>query len=222
MLSLYRSISLITIPVYYIPMLEENNSEEEKTSLERVRGFFWEVLGFIWDLVKTAAIVAVIAFIIRFFLVEPFIVQGSSMEPSLHNLDYLLIEKVSDNFKDGYVRGSVVVFHPPSQPRQNFIKRIVGLPNEQVFIRNNQVLIQNQENPQGFILPEEYLLADTVTEGTIEANLGPSDYYLLGDNRANSKDSRSFGPISRNQIVGKTWITIYSQTGPHLIEAPSY
>ena len=197
-------------------MSEENNSGEEKSSFDRISTFFWEVLGFIWDLVKTAAIVAVIAFIIRFFLVEPFIVQGSSMEPSFHNLDYLLIEKVSDHLKNGYARGSVIVFHPPGQPRQNFIKRVVGLPNEQLFIRNNQVLVQNQDNPQGFVLAEDYLLPDTVTEGTIEVSLGANDYYLLGDNRANSKDSRSFGQISKKEIIGQVWITIYSQTGPHL------
>ncbi len=202
--------------------MEENNSEEEKSFLDQLSSFGLEALRFLWDLIKTAAIVAVIAFVIRFFVVEPFIVQGSSMEPSFHNLDYLIIEKVTDNLKGGYSRGDVVVFHPPNQPRQNFIKRVIGLPGEMVFIGNSQVMIQNQANPKGFVLPEDYLAVGTETEGTIKTNLGFDQYYLLGDNRANSKDSRSFGPIDKIKIVGRAWITIYSQDGPHLIELPSY
>jgi len=203
-------------------MLERDNSEEKKVFLDRLSTFLREVLGFVWDLAKTAIIIAVVAFTIRYFLVEPFIVQGSSMESNFHNLDYLLVEKISDNLHNGYPRGSVVIFHPPGLPHQNYIKRIIGLPNEQIFIRNNQIIIQNQENPKGFALPENYLSPGTITEGTIKVKLGPDEYYVFGDNRANSKDSRSFGPIKKSEIIGKAWATIYSPAGPHLIRVPSY
>lgn len=198
------------------------NNETKKSPIESLFSFVVVFLRFIWDLLKTAIIVAVIAFIIRYFLLEPFIVQGSSMEPSLHNLDYLLIEKVTDDFKDNYPRGSIVVFHPPDQPRQNYIKRVIGLPGEKLFIKEDQIIVQNQQNPQGFILNENYLPEDATTEGTIEAQLSADQYYLLGDNRDNSKDSRSFGPVKENQIIGRAWLKVFSTTGPSMITSPVY
>jgi signal peptidase I len=197
-------------------------SEDQESFLDQLVSGLLKILGFIWDLIKTAIIVAAIAFFIRFFLVEPFIVQGSSMEPNFHNLDYLLVEKVSEHFKDNYPRGSVVIFHPPGQPNQNFIKRIVGLPGEMIFIRNNQIIIQNQQYPKGVILGENYLPNNVKTEGTLKVQLGTDQYYLLGDNRPNSKDSRSFGPINKDQIIGRSWLAIYSKAGPHLTIIPEY
>jgi len=200
----------------------DQRNPEQQTSPESSKKWLGNTLGFIWDLAKTIIIVAVAAFVIRFFFIEPFIVQGSSMEPSFHNLDYLLIEKVSDNIGDGFQRGSVVVFHPPGQPNQNYIKRIVGLPGENVYIRNNQVLIQNQDNSKGWVLPEPYLAPDAVTEGTINQKLETNEYFLLGDNRANSKDSRSFGKVNKDQIIGRAWVAAYSEAGPHKIALPQY
>ena len=200
--------------------LEE--SENQESFLDQLSSGTLKVLAFLWDLIKTAVIVAAIAFFIRFFLVEPFIVQGSSMEPNFHNLDYLLVEKVSEHLKGDYPRGSVVVFHPPDQPQQNFIKRVVGLPGEMVFIRNNQIIIQNQQYPKGAILEENYLPADIETEGTIKVQLAADQYYLLGDNRPNSKDSRSFGQVNKDQIIGRSWLAIYSKAGPHLTALPEY
>ncbi len=199
-----------------------SSGSEEVNWLEKLANLASSILIFIWDLAKTALIVAIIAFSVRYFLIEPFIVQGASMEPNFHNLDYLLIEKVDNYLKDDFERGSVVIFHPPSSPSQNYIKRIIGLPNEEIFIRNNQVMIQNKEHPQGFILKENYLKPNTKTEGTIKVKLNNDEYYLMGDNRDNSKDSRSFGPVPEKNIIGTAWLAVYSPTGPKFIKQPSY
>ena len=195
---------------------------EKSDWLEKLANFASSILIFIWDLFKTALIVAIIAFSVRYFLIEPFIVQGASMEPNFHNLDYLLVEKVDNYLKDDFERGSVVIFHPPNNPSQNYIKRIIGLPNEEVFIRNNQVIIQNKKHPQGFVLKENYLKPDTNTEGTVKVELNNDEYYLMGDNRDNSKDSRSFGPVPEKNIIGTAWLAVYSTAGPKLIKQPSY
>jgi len=200
----------------------DNKDRKEKTAIGSLYSGIISILSFFWDLIKTALVVAIIAIIIRLFLIEPFIVQGSSMEPNLYNYDYLLIEKISDNFKDNYQRGSVIVFHPPNQPGQNYIKRVVGLPGEEIFIRDSQVVVQNSQNPKGFTLEENYLETDETTEGSISIKLGPDQYYLLGDNRENSKDSRSFGPVSKDSIIGRAWIKAISKTGAEVISLPNY
>lgn len=194
----------------------------KQSPVDKIYSTIISILTFLWDLIKTAIIVVIIALVIRFFLIEPFIVQGSSMEPNFHNFDYLLIEKVSHRFNDSYQRGSVVVFHPPDQPSQNYIKRVIALPNEEVFIRNNSVIIQNQNNPKGFTLSEPYLAEDEFTDGTHSEKLGPDEYYLMGDNRDNSKDSRTFGPINENEIIGRAWIKVISTTGTEIVPLPQY
>jgi signal peptidase I len=194
----------------------------DQTPIDKIYQTVISILTFLWDLIKTAIVVVIIAVIIRFFLIEPFIVQGSSMEPNFHNYDYLLIEKISDNFKESYQRGSVVVFHPPDQPSQNYIKRIIALPNEQIHIKNNTIIIQNENNPKGFVLNEPYLSTDEITDGSYSVKLRNNEYYLLGDNRDNSKDSRTFGPIKKDQIIGKAWIKAISSTGVEIIANPEY
>ncbi len=205
---------------------EKNKQDQENnrsiSTIDSLYSGVISILSFFWDLIKTALVVAIIAIVIRLFLIEPFIVQGSSMEPNYHNYDYLLIEKISDNFKNHYQRGSVVVFHPPNQPDQNYIKRVVGLPGEEVFIRDNQIVVQNENNPKGFILEENYLEKDEKTEGSISVKLNSDQYYLLGDNRDNSKDSRSFGPVGEDTIIGKAWIKAISKTGTEIIDLPNY
>jgi signal peptidase I len=202
--------------------MDKENNKKSNSAIDTLYSSIISILYFLWDLIKTALIVALIAFIIRWFLIEPFIVQGSSMEPNFHNYDYLLIEKVSDEFKQGYQRGAVVVFHPPGEKNQNYIKRIIGLPGEEVFIRDNKVVIQNQINPKGFTLDEPYLDPEEITQGEHSIQLEDNQYYLLGDNRDNSKDSRTFGPVNENQIIGKACLKLVSTTGAEIIDTPDY
>lgn len=127
------------------------------------------------------------------------------MEPNFHDFEYLVIDEVSFRFRVPE-RGEVVVFHNPDNTREYFIKRIIGLPGEKVQIRNSQITIFNAEHPDGFILDEFYLPDGLVTSGRFEENIPDDMYYVLGDNRPASHDSRVFGPIGAKLVVGRIWV----------------
>jgi signal peptidase I len=138
---------------------------------------------------------------IRFFLFEPFLVKGLSMEPNFHNFDYLIIDKLSYSLRSPQ-RGEVVVFKPPFDDHVYYIKRIIGLPLERVVIEESKITIFNKEHPEGFVLNENYV-KNHYTSGRIEVNLGQNEYFVLGDNREVSYDSRKWGPVRRERIVGR-------------------
>jgi len=167
--------------------------------------FLKSFLKFFWDIVKVTVVALVLAGLVRYFLVQPFFVEGSSMEPNFESGEYLLIDEISYYFKP-IERGEVVVFHYPLDTSKYYIKRIVGLPGETVEVKNNKVIIYNDKNPDGFALVEDYLLENLVTEGGLKQKLGQDEYFVLGDNRAVSSDSRRWGTLPKNDIVGRVWI----------------
>lgn len=160
-------------------------------------------LLFFWELVKIAAICLAIVLPIRYFLIEPFYVQGASMEPNFYNSDYLLIDKLSFYFRLPH-RGDIVVFHNPRNRGEYFIKRVIGLPGEKVIIKVGDVYIGTVDDDHR--LAESYLSNNLETSGNIDVDLGNNEYYLLGDNRPASLDSRSFGPVAKTELVGRVWI----------------
>jgi len=161
-------------------------------------------LIFVWELTKIVAISLAIILPVRYFLIQPFYVKGASMEPNFHDREYLIIDEISYRFNNPE-RGQVIVFRYPRNPQEYYIKRVVGLPGEQVLIKDGTVSIFNDEHPDGFMLDEEYLPADLTTANNTEEKIliGENEYYVLGDNRNASSDSRSFGPIDRSYITGK-------------------
>ncbi len=160
---------------------------------------------FLWEIVKIAVLALVIILPIRYFIAQPFFVKGASMEPSFEDGDYLIINEISYRFSSPQ-RGEVVVFRFPEDPKQFFIKRIIGLSEETVEIGNNQVKIFNEQNPTGLILDESnYLDPSQTTEGNIRMRLSENEYFVLGDNRLHSSDSRRWGALNRHFIIGKTF-----------------
>jgi len=159
---------------------------------------------FVWEIVKVALISALIILPIRYFLIQPFFVKGSSMEPNFHDKQYLIIDEISYRFKAPQ-RGQVIVFRYPRDPQEYFIKRIIGLPGEQVQIKDGKVVIYNSTHTNGLILDEKYLPASFVTDNQDDSKftVGPNEYYVLGDNRSASKDSRYFGAVNDSFVTGK-------------------
>lgn len=139
----------------------------------------------------------------RLYLVEPFYVEGKAMEPSYYEGDYLLLNKFNKN----YQRGEVVIALNPNDTRQYLLKRVIGLPGEKIQLKGGEVVVFNAEYPNGHKLAESYLSPETKTFGVNEnvVTLGQNEYYLLGDNRNASKDSRSLGPVSSEYFNGKLW-----------------
>ena len=171
-----------------------------------------DFLYFLWDLVKTGAIVFAVAFSIRYFLIQPFIVEGSSMMPNYVDKEYLLAEKL-DYFIGSPKRGDVVIFKYPNNPSVNFIKRVIGLPGETIQIQDSVITVINSGNSNGVALQEGAYLSSTVktltdSKGQYTVTFADGEYFVLGDNREHSSDSREWGVLPRENIIGRAWLTL--------------
>jgi len=195
-------------------MFENNNSEFEND------GSVYQGVGsFIWEIVKIFILALVIIVPIRVFLFQPFFVQGASMEPNFEDSQYLIITELGYKetnirigqqqiFKAGAFknidRQTVVVFRYPLDESKFFIKRIIGLPGEKVEVKNGQVRIYNSQNPNGFVLDESRYLSPSVeTSGDVSMTIKSDEYFVMGDNRRYSSDSRVWGPVKQADIMGK-------------------
>ena len=173
--------------------------------LEDDLSFGKQAVVFVWEIFKVVVISLAIIVPVRYFLIKPFYVKGASMEPNFYDHEYLIINEISYWLGEPE-RGDVVVFRYPFDPSQYFIKRVIGLPGETIKISGGKIVVINQEFPESQDLTEDYLLPAMKTLGEVEVTLGEDEYYLLGDNRIASLDSRAFGPVKRNYIVGKTFL----------------
>lgn len=156
------------------------------------------------EILQTAFISFGIFLFVYIFLVQPHRVQGVSMHPSFENEELLLTEKVSYRFSAPN-RGDVIVFEAPIERKADFIKRIIGIPGDTVKIGDGNVYINSVK------LDENYIMG--TTEGDKTLALGESEYFVLGDNRTASSDSRVFGPIKKKTIRGKVWVVYWPLIG---------
>ncbi|HEX9503006.1 MAG TPA: signal peptidase I [Patescibacteria group bacterium] len=193
-------------------------------------GSFAATWLFIWDFLKIVLIALVIIVPIRYFVFQPYIVSGSSMEPNFRNAQYLIVDKLTYHFRQP-VRGEVIVMHYPRDPKQDFIKRIIGLPGEKIQIDNGKITIFNASHPQGVALDEKYLPNQGLTYtqdpiivgGSKTLTLSSDQYFMMGDNRLASSDSRSWGPLPKSDIVGRTLIRVLPLTDFKVFtQSPAY
>lgn len=182
-----------------------------------MRKFFASLL----EVLEIAVIAVAAVFIVRTFLVQPFLVDGTSMVPTFSNGDYVLTDELTYRIRPPE-RGEVVVFHEVGDPSTYLIKRIIGLPGETVIVNNNTVTIENKQDPTGFVLNESYLPSTTVTSGDGTWTLSSSSYFMMGDNRAVSYDSRSWGPLPAQNIVGLVRFRLWPLNAMQIFTAPQY
>lgn len=180
----------------------------------------WQAISeFFWEMVRVAIISLAIILPVRYFLIQPFYVKGASMEPNFFDHEYLIIDEISYRFNHPE-RGDIVVFKYPKDPKQYFIKRVVGKPGEKIEIQDGGVYIN------GTKLNEAYLPGEVETvlplRGYGEVTLGSDEYFLLGDNRSQSLDSRIFGPVKRDFIIGRTWIRGWPFNRVTVFNTPEY
>jgi len=163
-------------------------------------------LDFSFETIRVVIVSLIIIFVVRSFVIQPFFVKGSSMEPNFQDGNYLIVNEIGYRLEEPE-RGDVIVFHYPNDPSEYYIKRVIGLPGETVEIKDGKVKIFNKENPQGFLLDEsKYLASSVVTTPSSSAELGADEYFVLGDNRGASSDSRRWGKLAKHYIVGKAWV----------------
>ena len=188
--------------------MEKENKKDinsNETNKEKSNSFLSELKDFSFDTIRIVVISLIIIIGIRSFVMQPFFVNGQSMEPNFHDGDYLIVNEIGYRLDDPK-RGDVVIFHYPSDPRQFFIKRIIGLPGEKLEIKNNKITIYNKERPDGFVLDEFYISKSAVISKDYSQELKNDEYYVLGDNRTASSDSRVWGVLERHYMVGKAWV----------------
>ncbi len=161
--------------------------------------------GFLIDMIQFLIIVLVVVLPIRLFIAQPFIVNGESMDPTFHSGEYLIVDQVTYAFEDP-TRGSVIVFRFPEDASKFFIKRIIGLPGETVRIEGGRVSIFNTEYPDGLVLDEPYVTHMSQSDDFLK--LGSHEYFVLGDNRPQSSDSRVWGPLDEQHIVGRPLVRL--------------
>ena len=184
----------------------------------------WLMKQFLLSFYEVAEVVVIslfTVFVIRTYLVQPFLVSGASMEPNFQNGNYLLIDELSYRFKEP-ARGEVVVFKYPGDKKTYYIKRIIGLPNEHLVIKDGSVKIYNVANPEGLSLQEAYLPKDVKTLGANDVTLGGDQYFVMGDNRYYSFDSRNWGAVARDEIVGITRLRLLPISAAQAFAAPAY
>lgn len=200
---------------------EEHHRKEENPFVSFIKWVFnWIVVPLI------------IVFLLHQFIFQPYSVSGNSMDPTLNNGDYLIISKLGSTWsnvkaalgskdKVDVARGDIVVFRAPNS-NLFFVKRVIALPKERIVISSGQVKIFNKDNPQGFVLNESYV--NQKTEGDVDQIIDPGFVFVLGDNRIHngSFDSRYFGPINEDSIIGNATVRLLPLKNMEIIKNPNY
>ncbi len=170
----------------------------------------------LWEVVKVVGLALIIVIVVKHFLFQPFYVKGASMEPNYQDHEYLIIDELSYRFHEPH-RGDVVVFHYPADETQYFIKRVIGFPGEHVAVHDGHVWINDTQLDES-----AYLASDVATIGTTDLTVPAGSFFLMGDNRPASLDSRIFGPVARKEIVGRTWVRAWPLSRMTHFTTPSY
>lgn len=163
------------------------------------------------ELLESLAIAVLLAVVIRMFILQPFFIPSGSMEPTLQIGDRIIVSKISYHFYEPE-RGDIVVFKYPLDPKRDFVKRLVGKSGETVAIRNSKLYINGQQ------VPENYLPAGLKFNDFGPVKVPDGHYLMLGDNRNNSDDSRVWGPLPGDLVVGKAVLVYWPLNRIELIK----
>lgn len=158
------------------------------------------------EILLLVVLAVVIVVPIRVFIAQPFVVEGLSMYPTFHNGDYLVIDELSYRLGQP-TRGDVVVFRPPQDKSTFYIKRIIGLPGESVSVERGVVTIIGIDGTTT-TLEEPYVVAEDATY-SLTTTLGADEYFVMGDNRPKSSDSRIWGALPKDNIIGRAYVRIF-------------
>jgi signal peptidase I len=185
-------------PINDAPQGENKESGDNPTTLQ-----------VIWETVRYALIAALIIIPVRTFIAQPFVVSGNSMFPTFHSGEYLVVDETA-KYTGDYHRGDVVILRYPNDPSKFFIKRIIGLPGETVTILNGVVSITSATRTDPLILNEPYVKNPKIDSSS--RTLDNQEFFVMGDNRAQSSDSRVWGPVPRRLMDGKALVRLFPVT----------
>lgn len=178
-------------------------------------------INFFFDFLETIVVALSIFVVIYLFIVQPHEVKGNSMEPNFHNNEYILTDKISYRFNEPK-RGDVVIFKAPVNPDVDYIKRIIGLPGEKVKVYSGEVYLNGERLNELYLESPTPLFPNSMLKDNMEITVPESFYFVMGDNRPHSSDSREFGPIDKKLIIGKAVFRYWPLNSTGLIPAVNY
>jgi len=171
--------------------------------------------GSAWgDTIRFALLAIIIVAPIRMFIAQPFIVKGSSMDPTFATGQYLIVDEISYRFNEPE-RGDIIILRYPRDPSKFFIKRIVGLPSEYIEIDGGKVTVIDKTTDKKTVLDEPYV--EFEKSDNLYRQLEDEEYFVMGDNRARSSDSRMWGPVDRDLIVGRAVLRLLPVASAELL-----
>lgn len=186
-----------------------------------VIAFILGIINFFMDFLETSVVALSIFVVIYLFFVQPHEIKGTSMEPNFHNNEYILTDKISYKFKEPK-RGDVIILKAPENKDVDYIKRVIGLPNERLTIQQGSVYINGEKLTESYISDKTVPLpGNTIQEG-VEMTIPDGYYFVMGDNRFHSSDSRAFGPIPNNLIIGHAIIRYWPISDMGLLPSAQY
>jgi signal peptidase I len=198
-----------------------SGANPEASALNFFMKIFAIIGAFLLDIVEIVVIALAMFVVMYIFLFQPHQVRGLSMYPTFYDSDYLLTDKLTYRLAQPK-RGEVIIFKAPNNEEYDYIKRIIGLPGETVKVSNNHVYINDK------VLDEPYLPSTYQTFGGKFWQEGQSipvpdgQYFVLGDNREHSSDSREWGPVPRANIIGKAWVRYWPPSRAGIIPSVTY
>lgn len=160
----------------------------------------------VWEFVKYAAVALLIVIPFRIFIAQPYIVSGASMDPTFKDDDYLVVDQISKRFEEPQ-RESVVIIRYPKDSSKFFIKRLIGFPEETIKIIDGKVFVYNDQNKDGLELKGDYIVYKKNENLTVI--LEKDEYFVMGDNRAGSSDSRAWGSLPKKYIIGRPFLRLW-------------
>lgn len=170
-----------------------------------------KIVNFVLDFLETIVVALSIFVVVYLFLIQPHEVKGNSMEPNFQNNDYILTDKISYKINVPH-RGDVVIFKSPKNPEVDYIKRVIGIPGERVKVQKGKVFVNGKELSEPYLKDATFLFPGSFLQEGIEISVPNDEYFVLGDNRPHSSDSREFGPIPVKSIIGKALIRYWPLT----------
>lgn len=159
------------------------------------------------EIIRFAIIALIIVVPIRMFVAQPFIVSGASMQETFQSGEYLIVDQLTYHFESPE-RGEVIIFRYPRDLSKFFIKRVIAVPGDTIRIEEDRVTITNEQHPDGFLIDEPYVRS-MQPAGVIEETLGDGEYFVMGDNRDFSSDSRAWGVLQEERIIGRAFLRLF-------------
>jgi signal peptidase I len=197
--------SISRVALSSAPLPKNTPKTPEKPVIKQPVSIIALGIGLFFDFLESIVVAASIFVVVYLFFVQPHEVKGSSMEPSFHNNEYILTDKISYRFKNPE-RGEVVIFKAPNNPEVDYIKRIIALPGEKVKVEKGLVYVNDQKLDEVYLKDSTYLFPSSKMQEGVNVFVGNDELFVMGDNRPHSSDSREFGPIQKKSIVGRAFL----------------